>query len=79
MRKIHPLAWQAEPTDFATTHCMKCEYGWTRRGADGAKIVVCLLDREPVLPSMTDCDRFEPKEEAVEDHFSQMAKNATKK
>ena len=31
MHKVHPLAWQAEPTDFATTHCMKCEAGWTRK------------------------------------------------
>jgi hypothetical protein len=79
MHKSHPLAWRAEPTNFATTHCMNCEAGWTRKGPDGAKVVVCLLDREPVLPSMTDCDRFEPKAEAVASHFSQTAKVATKK
>jgi hypothetical protein len=79
MHKPHPLAWRAEPTDFATTHCMKCEAGWTRKGPDGAIVVVCLLDREPVLPSMTDCDRFQRREEAVEDRFSQTAKAATKK
>ncbi|MGO9475871.1 MAG: hypothetical protein ACLPWS_21060 [Rhodomicrobium sp.] len=78
MRKVHPLAWQAEPTDFATTHCMNCEAGWTREG-EGARIVICLLDREPVLPSLTDCDRFLAREEAVEDHFNQMARNATRK
>jgi hypothetical protein len=63
MHKTHPLAWRAEPTDFATTHCSQCQAGWTRTGVDGAKIIVCLLDREPVLATMTDCDRFEPKEE----------------
>jgi hypothetical protein len=79
MHKVHPLAWRAEPTDFAATHCMHCEFGWTRKGEKGAKIVVCLLDREPVLSAMTDCDRFEPREEAVEDRFHQTAKDATKK
>ena len=62
MHKVHPLAWQSEPTDFALTHCMRCTAGWTRCGAD-AKVIVCLLDREAVLPSMTSCDRFEPREE----------------
>ena len=37
MHKVHPLAWQSEPTDFATTHCMKCEAGFTRKGTDGGQ------------------------------------------
>lgn len=60
--KAHPLAWEAEPTDFATTHCMKCEAGWTRSGTD-AKVVVCILDREQVFPNMISCDRFEPRKQ----------------
>jgi hypothetical protein len=63
MHKVHPLAWQAASTDYATTHCMRCQAGWTRQGADGAKVIVCLLDREPVFANMTDCDRYEPREE----------------
>jgi hypothetical protein len=38
--------------------------GWTRTGKDGGALTVCLLDREPVLIDMTDCDRYEPKDEA---------------
>jgi hypothetical protein len=79
MHKVHPLAWKADPTDFVTTHCMNCAAGWTRQGENGAKIVVCLLDREPVLNTMTDCDRFEPREEAIHHHFNRMAKDTTKK
>jgi hypothetical protein len=26
-------------------------------------VIVCLLDREPVFANMTDCDRYEPREE----------------
>ena len=62
MHKVHPLAWKAEPTEFAATHCMQCQAGWTRSGAD-AKVIVCLLDREAVFPNMTSCDRFEPREQ----------------
>jgi len=61
MRKQHPLAWQGPPTDFAVSHCMNCAAGWTRSG-QGANVVVCLLDREPVFTNMTSCTRFEPKQ-----------------
>ena len=33
--------------------------GWMRQGKDGGVIVVCLLDREPSWPEMTDCNRSE--------------------
>jgi len=62
MQEVHPLDWNARPSDFALTHCMKCEAGWTRRGKDGAKVIFCLLDREPVWSNMTDCDRFAMRE-----------------
>ena len=26
----------------------------------GRKLVVCLLDRQPVIPEIADCDRYEP-------------------
>ncbi len=58
--KGRQLLWQT-PSGFAASHCMNCEAGWTRTGADGGVLTVCLLDREPVLVAMTDCDRFEPK------------------
>lgn len=49
-------------TGFAQTHCINCKAGWTRYGENGS-LTVCLLDREPVLLNMTDCDRYEPKKE----------------
>jgi hypothetical protein len=58
--KIHPLAWRP-PIDFAETHCTNCAAGWTRKGKNGC-LTVCLLNREPVLAGMTDCDRYEPRE-----------------
>ena len=42
MHKVHPLAWQSEPTDFAMTHCMQCQAGWTWEEENGVKIIVCL-------------------------------------
>lgn len=44
------------------THCATCAAGWTRQQKDGGVIVVCLLDREKVLPEMTSCDRYEPRQ-----------------
>lgn len=52
-----------EPSAFAHSHCMKCEAGWTRRSKDGTYLVVCLLDRDPVLPETVSCDRFESREQ----------------
>ena len=78
MHKTHPLAWQAPLTTFARTHCMRCEAGWTRSGQNGTRVIVCLLDREPVLNTMTDCDRFEPRVE-VRHRFDQTAKRTTRK
>jgi len=49
------------PTGYAASHCTNCEAGWTRTGKDGGRLTVCLLDREPVLDDMTDCDHFEKK------------------
>jgi hypothetical protein len=48
---------------YAVSHCMTCAAGWTRTAADGKQVIVCLLDREPVWQEMTDCDRFEAKEQ----------------
>jgi len=53
--------WQT-PTGYAASHCRQCEAGWTRTGKEGGVITICLLDREPVLVDMTDCDRYAPKE-----------------
>ena len=51
-----------KPSAFAERHCMKCAAGWTRTGKDGGLLIVCLLDREPVLADMVGCDHYEPKE-----------------
>lgn len=62
MSDTTPEASPPTISGFATTHCVSCAAGWTRRGKDDGMIIVCLLDREPVWPGMTDCDRFEPRE-----------------
>ena len=51
---------QVSPPAIATV----AKTGWTRTGAEGGKLTVCLLDREPVLADMTGCDRFELREPA---------------
>ncbi len=57
----HRPNWQPT-TGFAASHCRQCEAGWTRTGKEGGVLTVCLLDREPVLADMMDCDRYEPKD-----------------
>ncbi len=52
-----------KPPSFAETHCRNCAAGWTRIGAEGGFLTVCLLDREPVWADMTGCDRYEPRAE----------------
>ncbi len=56
------IVWST-PKGYAASHCMNCKAGWTRTGTTGGVLTVCLLDREPVLPDMTDCNRFEPMDE----------------
>jgi hypothetical protein len=51
-----------KPSAFTASHCQNCAAGWTRTGKDGGLLIVCLLDRESVLPDMVACDRYEPKE-----------------
>lgn len=63
LRMQNKPAWQ-KPTGYAASHCRTCAAGWTRTGKEGGMLTVCLLDREPVLGDMTDCDRFEAKEPA---------------
>ena len=55
------LLWR-KPTGYGASHCMQCKFGWTRTGKDGAALTVCLLDREPILTDMTDCDRYDQKD-----------------
>ena len=50
-------------TVYAASQCRKCEAGWTRTSPSGEVIIVCLLDREPVLADMANCDRYEAKED----------------
>jgi hypothetical protein len=59
--KGRQLLWR-KPDGFAASHCRKCAGGWTRTGAEGGELTVCLLDREPVLAEMTGCDHYEEKE-----------------
>jgi hypothetical protein len=44
---------------------MNCVLSWTRSGTNGGKLTICLLDREPVLDDMTDCDRYEAKPDKI--------------
>jgi len=48
---------------YVKTHCATCAAGWTRTGEEGEKVYVCLLDREPVWPQMTNCDRYEQRDD----------------
>ncbi len=50
------------PSTFCVKHCMKCQAGWTRSTSLGATVVICLLNREPVLPNITACNKFKPNE-----------------
>ena len=58
--KARSLLWKT-PQGFAQSHCMNCALSWTRGGKDGGDLVICLLDREPVLDDMVRCDRYEAK------------------
>ena len=60
-RSSKPTPWR-QPSPFAESHCMTCAAGWVRRNKSGGYLVVCLLDRDPVLPEMIQCDRFEARE-----------------
>ena len=60
MPKKAQTVWR-KPSAFAEKFCMNCAAGWTRNGKDGL-LIVCLLDREPVIPDMIGCDHYEPKE-----------------
>lgn len=54
------------PKGYAASHCLNCKAGWTRTGPGGGVLTVCLLDREPVLADMTDCNKFKAIEEPDE-------------
>jgi hypothetical protein len=56
------IIWRKQ-TGYAASHCIQCKAGWTRTGPSEGVLTVCLLDREPVLADMTDCNRFEPTHE----------------
>jgi hypothetical protein len=56
------IIWRKQ-TGYAASHCLQCKAGWTRTGPSEGVLTVCLLDREPVLADMTDCNRFEPLHE----------------
>jgi hypothetical protein len=56
--------------DTTYLRCVAC--GWVHCAATESergcvmseKQHVCLLDREPIMTDMTNCDRYEPKDEA---------------
>ena len=66
MEESEHEALPGDISEFASTHCMTCAYGWTRHGrrADGREGVViwCLLDRQAVWEEMIFCDRYEVRE-----------------
>ena len=47
-------------------------------GENGAKVIVCLLDREPVLTTMTACDRYEMRWEDLPHQQNPMPKDRAK-
>jgi hypothetical protein len=49
---------------FSDTHCMNCQAGWVRKTAAGKTLLMCLIDRELVLPDLNGCNMFKPKEKA---------------
>ena len=53
-------------TEYVRKHCMTCAAGWTRIREDGEAVIFCLLDREPVMMSMTSCDRYEARRQETE-------------
>jgi hypothetical protein len=59
------IIWST-PKGYAASHCMNCKAGWVRTGPNGAVLTVCLLDREPVLADMTDCNKFKAASEPDE-------------
>lgn len=47
---------------FCAKHCVNCQAGWVRSTKLGATVVICLIDREPVLANITACNKFKPIE-----------------
>ena len=64
MTAVRKLSFEIAAESYALTHCRNCAAGWTRTGPDGSVKTVCLLDREVVWAAMTDCDRYEPRNES---------------
>jgi hypothetical protein len=62
--KARSLLWKT-PQGFALSHCMNCALSWTRGGKEGGDLVICLLDREPVLDDMVRCSRFEVQPDKI--------------
>ncbi len=50
------------PSNFCATHCMKCQGGFVRTTTKGATVMMCLVDREPVLANIASCNKFKPIE-----------------
>lgn len=66
MNSSTPAAPRVSMSEFVKTHCKICAAGWVRTGQEGAEVIVCLLDREPVKAGLTGCNRFElPEEEPL--------------
>ena len=63
-RRTQPAGLYGPISDYVRTHCGTCAAGWTRTGEKGQKTYICLLNREPVWPQMTDCDRYELRDDS---------------
>ncbi len=59
---IHTPHEPQPQSNFCVKHCMKCQAGWTRSTSLGVTVVICLLNREPVLANITACNKFKPIE-----------------
>ena len=49
-----------------------------RQGENGAKVILCLLDREPVITTMTACDRYEMRWEDLPHQQNPMPKDGAR-
>ncbi len=55
--EIERLIWP-EPTAFMLSHCDHCALSQALRLRNGQIARLCLLDDNPILPGITDCNRF---------------------
>lgn len=51
-----------QPNGFSATHCMNCQAGFVRKTTKGTTVLMCLVDREPVLANIASCNKYKPND-----------------